>query len=250
MRRKFVAGNWKMNLDNASAVQLVKDLQGQENSFPCDVLVCPSFIFLSDVKKILSTGIIKIGAQNCSNKENGAFTGEVSASQLKSAGIEYVIIGHSERREYYQETNEMVREKLAIALKHGLKPIFCCGEPLQVRKEEKQASYVKGQLEEGLFVFSGEELSQITVAYEPIWAIGTGLNASSAQAQEMHSFIRSQIESKYSKHLAHQTRILYGGSCKPDNAGELFSCADVDGGLIGGASLKAKDFLAIIEATR
>ena len=246
-RKKIVAGNWKMNLNSVSAVQLAKDIKAQENSFKCEVIVCPSFIFLSEVKKINgSTGIVKTGAQNCSNKEGGAYTGEVSVSQLKSAGIEYVIIGHSERREHYHETNEQLREKLQLALKHGLKPIFCCGEPLQIRQANQQSEYVKKQLEESLFVFTAEEVSNITIAYEPIWAIGTGLNATPAQAQEIHAFIRSQLAAKYSNELADKTRILYGGSCKPDNAAELFACPDVDGGLIGGASLKANDFLAII----
>ncbi len=240
-----------MNLDGASAFQLAKDLQAKEDSFRCEVIVCPSFVFLSDVQKIVSsTGVIKTGAQNCSHKENGAFTGDISATQLKSIGADYVIIGHSERREIFGETNEIIKEKLKLALKHGLKPIFCCGEPLQVRNDNTQTSYVKQQLEESLFGFSAEEVAQIIIAYEPIWAIGTGQTATTAQAQEMHQFIRSCVAQKYSNILAEKIIILYGGSCKPDNARELFCCADVDGGLIGGASLKANDFLAIIDAAQ
>lgn len=249
-RKKIVAGNWKMNLDSHTAVALAKDLQATEGNLPCEVIVCPSFVFISDIQRILSSGSIKIGAQNCADKENGAFTGEVSVTQLKSLGVEYVIIGHSERREHYRESNEQLLHKLKMVLKHGLKPIFCCGEPRWAREEEAQDDYVKKQLEESLFPLSSDEMANVIVAYEPIWAIGTGLNATTEQAQQMHHFIRKQLETKYDVTVASQIPILYGGSCKPDNAKELFNCEDVDGGLIGGASLKANDFLAIINAAK
>lgn len=240
-----------MNLGAAEAVQLASEIKGSISAqVGCEVLLFPSFLFLNDVKNVTAGSAIKTGAQNCSNKENGAFTGEVSAAQLKSAGIEFVLIGHSERREYYHETNSMLKEKIALALKYELKPIFCCGEPLLIRQSKTQQEHVKKQLEESLFGFSEKELSTVTIAYEPVWAIGTGLNATPEQAQEMHAFIRGQIKVNYSAALADSMRILYGGSCKPDNAKDLFACPDVDGGLIGGASLKAKDFIALIEAAR
>jgi triosephosphate isomerase len=214
------------------------------------VVLFPSFLYLTDVLNSNSGEYVQVGAQNCSAFENGAYTGEVSANQLSSTGVSYVIIGHSERREYFAETNEVLKEKVKLALSKELIPVFCCGEPLKVRNENKQQEYVLKQLEESLFNLTAEEISKVIIAYEPIWAIGTGLNATAAQAQEMHSFIRRQLALKYSEKLASTVRILYGGSCKPDNAKELFSCADVDGGLIGGASLKANDFLAIIEAAK
>lgn len=247
-RRKLVAGNWKMNLDVSDAIHLVNDIKAARASFTCDVMVIPSFLFITEVKHVIYGSGIHIGAQNCSLHENGAYTGEVSASQLKGAGAEYVIIGHSERREHHGETNDIVQRKLEMALKHGLKPIFCCGEPVEVRKQNKQFEFVLKQLEESLLLLTAAELANITIAYEPIWAIGTGMNATPEQAQEMHAFIRKQLSSKHP--IALQSRILYGGSCKPSNARQLFSCPDVDGGLIGGASLKAHDFLAIIESAR
>jgi triosephosphate isomerase len=215
----------------------------------CDVLVFPSFILIGDLMDMYEGEQILFGAQNCSNKESGAYTGEVSATQLASVGVEYVIVGHSERREHFGETNKIVKEKLQMALKNGITPVFCCGEPLEVRNENKQQEYVKQQLEESLLGFSAAAIVEIIIAYEPVWAIGTGLNATAEQAQEMHAFIRAQIAAKYSDQLAQQVRILYGGSCKPGNACELFNCLDVDGGLIGGASLRAEDFISIINKT-
>ncbi len=247
-RKKIVAGNWKMNLSSHEALGLADDLVASGQDFDCHVIVIPSFIYLSEVQQAISGSVFRIGAQNCSAHENGAYTGEVSAAQLKSAGIEYVIIGHSERREYFGETNALLKAKLELALKHHLKPIFCFGEPQSVRQANKEREYVKQQLEESLFPFSESGVSHMVLAYEPIWAIGTGLNASAAQAQEMHAFVRSLIKQKYNHDLAQGTSILYGGSVKPSNAKELFSCTDVDGGLIGGASLAAKDFLSIIES--
>ncbi len=245
-RRKIVAGNWKMNLDLTEAAEWLAEVDAGLQSDNCDVLVFPSFILIGDLMDMYEGEQILFGAQNCSNKESGAFTGEVSAAQLASVGVEYVIIGHSERRDHFGETNQMLKEKIQRALKNELTPIFCCGEPFEMRNENKQQEFVKQQLEESLLGFSAAAMAEIIIAYEPVWAIGTGLNATPEQAQEMHAFMRSQIAAKYSEDLAQQIRILYGGSCKPDNAKELFSCADVDGGLIGGSSLMAKDFLAII----
>ncbi|MES2620991.1 MAG: triose-phosphate isomerase [Bacteroidota bacterium] len=247
-RTKIIAANWKMNLDIEEAAGWLSQVAPAVENSHCEVLVFPSFVMLGDLMDMYEGDKIMFGAQNCSHKESGAYTGEVSPAQLSSVGVDYVIIGHSERREYFNETNEVLREKLQVALKHELTPVFCCGEPLQVRNENQQQEYVKKQLEESLLNFPAAAIAEIIIAYEPVWAIGTGKNATSAQAQEMHAFIRSQIAAKYSNDLAQQTRIIYGGSCKPDNAKELFSCADVDGGLIGSASLKAADFLAIIRA--
>ena len=247
-RKKLVAGNWKMNLDIAEAIKLAGDIKAARGNFGCDVLLIPSYLFIAEVKHIVYATGIHLGAQNCSLFENGAFTGEVSAKQLKGAGVEYIIIGHSERREHFNENHGILKQKLEVALKYGLKPIFCCGEPLQVRQEDNQKEYVLKQLQESLFDLSAKEIDHITIAYEPIWAIGTGLNATPAQAQEMHAFIRKELSAKHP--IALQTRILYGGSCKPDNAKDLFACPDVDGGLVGGASLTAKDFIAITAAAK
>jgi triosephosphate isomerase len=247
MRKKMVAGNWKMNLDMHAAIQLARDVKAAEHSFKCEVVLIPSFIFLEGVNGVIKTSKVRIGAQNCSERENGAFTGEVSAAQLKSDRIEYVIIGHSERREHYGELNEMLRKKLKMAFTAGLKPIFCCGEPLEVREKNEQENFVLKQLQESVFGFKAAEIANLVLAYEPVWAIGTGKTATAAQAQEMHAFIRKQFAEKYSVSFADNLPILYGGSCKPSNASELFSCPDVDGGLIGGASLIASDFVAIID---
>ena len=247
-RKKLVAGNWKMNLEIGEAIKLATDIKEARAKFACDVLLIPSFLYIADVKHMIYASGIHLGAQDCSLFENGAFTGEVSARQLKSAGVEYVVIGHSERRQHFNENHGMLKQKLEIALKYGLKPIFCCGEPLQVRNEGNQKEYVLTQLEESLFSFSAKDFACITIAYEPIWAIGTGVTATAEQAQEMHAFIREKCFAKHP--IALQTRILYGGSCNADNAKELFACPDVDGGLVGGASLKAKDFISIIEAAR
>jgi triosephosphate isomerase len=247
-RRKIVAGNWKMNLDLEEAAQWLAEVDGGLRGDKCDVIVFPSFILLPDLIDMYEGEQLIFGAQNCSHKESGAYTGEVSAAQLASVGVDFVIVGHSERREYFAETNLMLKDKLQLAIKNELSPIFCCGEPLQVRNEGKQQEYVKQQLEETLFGFTGAAIDEIVIAYEPIWAIGTGQNATAAQAQEMHAFIRRQIAGKFGEKAGQQIQILYGGSCKPDNVKELFACPDVDGGLIGGASLKPKDFLAITRA--
>jgi triosephosphate isomerase len=250
MRKKIVAGNWKMNLTLAQGEQLINDIlqaglklkEGQE------VIVATPFPYLLKAKSLLKNypGFY-VAAQNCYSEKSGAYTGEVSAEMLQSIGVDYVILGHSERREYFHETNAMLAKKIDQALANGLKPIFCCGEPLEIRQAETQNAYVAKQLEESLFHLTEEQLKNVVIAYEPIWAIGTGLTASSAQAQDMHAFIRSQIANKFGREAALHTSILYGGSAKPGNAAELFASPDVDGGLIGGASLVAADFVAIIE---
>lgn len=246
-RKKIVAGNWKMNLNSREVLKLMQALNRSEQEFDCDVIVFPSFVYLPDVVDFANEGgRIKVGAQNCAATQNGAFTGEVSVTQLADIGVEYVLIGHSERRIYYAENHSFIADKLKLSLGCKLLPIFCCGEPQAVREAGEQLTYVKQQLVESLFELTPEEINQVVVAYEPVWAIGTGLNASAAQAQEMHAFIRQQIAEHYSPAIASEIRILYGGSCKPGNAAELFACPDVDGGLIGGASLIAEDFLKII----
>jgi triosephosphate isomerase len=250
MRKKIVAGNWKMNLTLAQGEQLINDIlqaglklkEGQE------VVVSTPFPYLVKAKSLLKNNPgFYLAAQNVASEKSGAYTGEVSAEMLKSVGVDYVIIGHSERREYFLESNAALAKKIDLTLANGMKPIFCCGEPLEIRKAETQNDYVAKQLEESLYHLSAEQLKDVVIAYEPIWAIGTGLTASAAQAQDMHAFIRSQIAAKYGREAALHLSILYGGSAKPSNAEELFACPDVDGGLIGGASLVAADFAAIIQ---
>ena len=213
------------------------------------VVLCPPFVHLTTVQSMVKgANQVTVGAQNCNEHASGAYTGEISASMLASCEIAYVIIGHSERREYYGESNELLAKKINAALEAGLTPIFCCGEPLQIREQEKQDDYVSQQIQASLFHLSSEEFSKVVIAYEPIWAIGTGKTASSDQVQEMHATIRKQILEKYGEDLANNTSILYGGSVKPGNAKELFACLDVDGGLIGGASLKSRDFVDIAKS--
>ncbi|HLP52386.1 MAG TPA: triose-phosphate isomerase [Chitinophagales bacterium] len=248
MRKKIVAGNWKMNLDITEAAELLAAIDAGLRSDKCDVLLFPSLVLIGDLMDMYEGERIVFGAQNCSNKESGAYTGEVSAAQLASVGIELVLVGHSERREYFGETNQMLKEKLQLAIKHEVTPVFCCGEPKAIREAGTQQQYVKQQLEETLFDFSPAAIAEIIIAYEPVWAIGTGLNATPGQAQEMHAFIRAEIAAKFGDKVAAEMPILYGGSCKPDNAKALFACPDVDGGLVGGASLNAKDFLEIVKA--
>lgn len=248
MRKKIVAGNWKMNKTLQEGIALAQEVEKMASGVPGDVelIIAPPFIHLTEVKKLLNR--VKLGAQNCASEASGAFTGEVSASMLASTGVQFVIIGHSERRSYYGETNIIINKKVRLALQNNLNPIFCCGEVLSEREKGKHLDVVKEQLEEGLFSLSPDEFSKVIIAYEPVWAIGTGVNATPAQAQEMHQYIRSLIASKYDETIASNTSILYGGSCKPSNAGELFANPDVDGGLIGGASLKAEDFIGIAKA--
>lgn len=254
MRTKIVAGNWKMNKTLAEAVVLAVDIDKHLQDSPLkayqEVVICPPFPFLASVQDALSsskdTGL-KLGAQNCHEKDAGAFTGEVAAPMLKSLGVSDVIIGHSERRAYFGESNELLRAKVDKALQYGLRVIFCCGENLSLRKEEKHFDWIATQIQESLFHLSVEMFSQIVIAYEPIWAIGTGVTASPEQAEEIHAYIRGLIAEKYGEETAENTTVLYGGSCKPNNAKALFSNPNVDGGLIGGASLKASDFVAIVQ---
>ncbi len=250
MRKNIVAGNWKMNKTLqegvALATELKEILKGEKPN--CEVIIGTPFIHLATVAEVIKGSVIKLSAENCADKESGAYTGEVSAAMVKSTGAEYCILGHSERRQYYHETYEILKEKVLLALANELKPIFCIGELKEEREAGKQNEVVKAQLEGSVFNLSAEDFSKIVLAYEPVWAIGTGLTATSDQAEEIHAYIRSLIAAKYGKEVAENTTILYGGSCKASNAKELFSKPDVDGGLIGGASLKAPDFKGIIDA--
>ncbi|MDR1783150.1 MAG: triose-phosphate isomerase [Dysgonamonadaceae bacterium] len=248
MRKNIVAGNWKMNNNLQEGITLAKDLQAtlDGKTTKCVVVICTPFIHLASVAKEVKT--IGLGAQNCADKVSGAYTGEVSAAMIASTGAKYVIIGHSERRAYYGETNAILKEKVVLALANGLTPIFCIGEVLAEREAGTQNEVVKKQISESLFDLSPEDFGKIVLAYEPVWAIGTGKTATSDQAQEMHAFIRKTVEGKYGKQVADNTSILYGGSCNAGNAKELFANPDVDGGLIGGASLSVDKFLPIVEA--
>ena len=250
MRKKIVAGNWKMNETLQEGIALAKEINDSLKAEKpnCDVVICTPFIHLASVAQVLDAEGVALGAENCADKEKGAYTGEVSAAMVKSTGAQYVILGHSERRQYYGETAEILKEKVQLALANGLKVIFCCGETLEEREAEKQNEVVKAELEGSVFHLSAEEWKNIILAYEPIWAIGTGKTATSDQAQEMLAYIRSIVAEKYGKEAAEETSILYGGSCNASNAAELFGKADIDGGLIGGASLKAADFKGIIDA--
>ena len=248
MRQKIVAGNWKMNTTLQDGVKLAQEVEslaaGVNNG--AVVIVCTPFIHLTEVKKVVKK--VSLGAQNCASETSGAYTGEVSAAMVKSTGAEYVILGHSERRSYYHEDDALLNKKVQLALANGLKPIFCIGELLSEREAGKHFDVVKSQLEKGVFSLSADDFKKLVIAYEPVWAIGTGKTATSDQAQEMHKFIRETIAGKYGKAVADETSILYGGSCKASNAKELFSNPDVDGGLIGGASLVASEFQGIITA--
>ena len=250
MRKKIVAGNWKMNMNLQDGIALAKELnETLTNEKPnCGVVICTPFIHLASIAQFLNQDVIGLGAENCADKEKGAYTGEVSAEMVKSTGAQYVILGHSERRGYYAETPEILKEKVLLALKNGLKVIFCIGESLEEREAGKQNEVVKAELEGSVFNLTEEEFKNIIIAYEPIWAIGTGKTATADQAEEIHAYIRSIIADRYGKETADDTTILYGGSCKASNAPELFAKPDIDGGLIGGASLKAADFMGIINA--
>jgi len=248
MRQKIVAGNWKMNNNLNEGIELAKAVCNSDIPSNVKVILGTPFIHLTEVVKITKGSSVSVAAQNCSDKPSGAYTGEVSAEMIKSTGAEYVIIGHSERRTYYGETNELLAEKLKLVLQNGLLPIFCIGEILEQRKSGVLFDIIKEQLKTGLFFLSAEDFKKIVIAYEPVWAIGTGVVATPEQAQEMHKYIRDQIADKYGKEIAENTTILYGGSCKASNAEELFANPDVDGGLIGGASLKADEFAGIYNA--
>lgn len=250
MRKKIVAGNWKMNLNLQEGVALATELKAAlaADKPNCDVVICTPFIHLATVAGIVNDTVIGLGAENCADKEKGAYTGEVSAAQVKSTGAQYVILGHSERRAYYGETAEILKEKVNLALANGLKVIFCIGEVLEEREAGKQNEVVGAQLAGSLYDLTAEQMGNIILAYEPVWAIGTGKTATSEQAQDMHAFIRAEIAKQFGAEVAENTSILYGGSCKPSNAREIFSKPDVDGGLIGGAALKCEDFKGIIDA--
>ena len=250
MRKKIVAGNWKMNLNLQDGVALAKEINEAlaADKPNCEVIICTPFIHLASVAQVLDQNVVALGAENCADKVKGAYTGEVSAEMVKSTGAQYVILGHSERRQYYGETAEILKEKVDLALANGLKILFCCGETLEERQAEKQNEVVKAELEGSVFHLDAEAWKNIVIAYEPIWAIGTGMTATSDQAEEMLAYIRSIVAEKYGQEAAEETSILYGGSCKASNAPELFSKPNIDGGLIGGASLKCADFKGIIDA--
>lgn len=245
----MVVGNWKMNLTKVEAISLVRSILANLQNKNTEVVFSPNFLYLQEIQEICSAyENVKVAAQNCHHSNKGAFTGEVSAIMLASCQVNYVIIGHSERREYFRETNAVLSEKVNRALENQLKIIFCLGENLQQREQNIHFEWIEQQLEEGLFHLKSEDFKKNVVAYEPIWAIGTGKTATKDQAQEMHAFIRSVIAKKYGKEIAEDTLLLYGGSCNSSNAKELFSQQDIDGGLIGGASLKSEEFLSIIHA--
>ncbi len=250
MRKKIVAGNWKMNMNLQEGIALAKELNDnlKADKPNCGVVICTPFIHLASIAQFLDQTVIGLGAENCADKDKGAYTGEVSAEMVKSTGAQYVILGHSERRGYYGETPAILKEKVQLALANGLEVIFCIGESLEEREQGIQNEVVKAELEGSVFNLTAEEFSHIIIAYEPIWAIGTGKTATADQAEEIHAYIRSIVCEKFGAQVADDTTILYGGSCKPSNAKELFAKPDIDGGLIGGASLKAVDFKGIIDA--
>ncbi len=247
-RKKIAAGNWKMHKTVQEGVALASGLAKGWFGSSAEMVIAPPFIHLADVQRALKGSKVKLAAQNCHSQKEGAFTGEVSAYMLKEMGIDYVIVGHSERREYFRESDALLREKVDAVLAAGLKCIFCCGESLDIREDETQEDYVRDQLVDSLLHLEGESMKDIVVAYEPIWAIGTGLTATPQQAQDIHEFIRGILTDKYGEEISETIPILYGGSVKPANANALFSQKDVDGGLVGGASLKVEDFLEIAQA--
>lgn len=252
MRDKIAAGNWKMNTDLNAGMQLASEvvhMGADEVSSKVKMILIPPFTHLTSIKKqIGDASNVYLGAQNCHEAGAGAYTGEISVSMLKSVGVTYVVLGHSERREYFGESHGLLAKKVDAVLAGGLLPIFCCGEKLETRQANQHFELVKLQIEESLFHLTSEQIQQVVIAYEPVWAIGTGVTASDEQAQEMHAFIRGVLSTKYGQETADSISILYGGSVKPDNAKALFGCADVDGGLVGGASLKSRDFVDIAKS--
>ena len=251
MRKHIVAGNWKMNTSLEEGLQLASEVVNMVEDEVLDgtkVVLVPPFVYLRQISKLVKDSLkVSLGAQNCNENESGAYTGEISVGMLSSVGAEYVLVGHSERREYYHESDELLARKVDAVLVGGLTPIFCCGEQLEVREAGTHEEYVRNQLTQNLFHLSEEDFRKLVIAYEPIWAIGTGKTATSDQAQDMHACIRQHLASKYGA-AADECSILYGGSCKPSNANELFAGEDVDGGLIGGASLKSRDFTDIAKS--
>lgn len=248
MRRNIVAGNWKMNKNFAEADDLINSIEEtlrQYDTTDVDIIVCPPFPYLELVSDVSEDANFFVGAQNVAKFDNGAYTGEISASMLKSMAVDYCIVGHSERRKYFFETNQDIAQKIDLLLKEDITPIICVGESLEEREADKHFEVIRKQVEEGIFHLKAEDMQRCIIAYEPVWAIGTGKTATKEQAQEIHAFIRELIVEKYNDDVAQEVSILYGGSCNPKNASELFSMKDVDGGLIGGASLKAKDFIEI-----
>ncbi len=250
MRKNIVAGNWKMNTTLPEGLKLAEEVNAAVAAAKpnCDVVICVPFTHLAPVAAVIDQNVLGLGAENCADHTSGAYTGEVSAPMVASTGATYVILGHSERRQYYGEDSKVLREKLGLALANGLTPIFCIGEVLEERENGTFNEVVKAQIEEALFDLSAEDFGKLILAYEPVWAIGTGKTATPEQAEDMHAFIRATIEGKYGKEVAENTSILYGGSCKPSNAAELFAKPDIDGGLIGGAALKCEDFMGIVKA--
>lgn len=250
MRRKIIAGNWKMNNDLQETQNLISRINNELNKeeVNCDVIVCPPFTSLSEAASLIRGTSIKLGAQNMNENDSGAYTGEVSAKMLKSAGCEFIILGHSERRTIYKEDDGLINKKIKQAVTNGLKPIFCIGETLEEREADKMNDVIKRQLKDGLKNLSQPELKNMIIAYEPVWAIGTGRNASPEQAQEVHAFIRQVLKEDFAEDFVERIIIQYGGSVKPDNAEELLSQKDIDGALVGGAALKADSFMGIIKA--
>ncbi len=248
-RQLIVAGNWKMNKNYEEGRDLAKDIVERLQPSEVTVVLATPFIHLNSVNNIIKDiSNLKLGAQNCHQEENGAYTGEISAGMLHSVGVRYVIIGHSERREYYGETDELLAKKIDAVLARGMRPIFCCGEKLDIRETNGHFQLVESQLKGALFHLSPEQFAEIVIAYEPVWAIGTGKTATPGQAQEMHAYIRQLVAQKYGDELANLMTILYGGSVNAANAKELFKQPDVDGGLVGGASLKADEFVTIVNS--
>jgi triosephosphate isomerase len=245
MRKNIVAGNWKMNKTHAEAIALANEVVGSNYANEVQLIMIPPAVYVSEISKIAASSNVAVGIQNSSQHESGAYTGELSTSIIKSVGANYVLVGHSERREYFNEKNDVLAAKVDQILKDELTPIYCCGEVLEERELANHFNLVQSQIEEGVFHLSADDILKCVIAYEPVWAIGTGVTASSDQAQEMHKFIRTLLVDKYGIDIANDISILYGGSCKPSNAKELFANADVDGGLIGGASLNASDFITI-----
>jgi len=250
MRKKVIAGNWKMNYDLNQSIAFITHLKEEviKKERNCNIIICPNYVALSEAKKIIKDSPVKLGAQNIYFEDSGAFTGETSADMIKSAGCEYVILGHSERRTIFKESDELINKKIKQALKHDLKPIFCVGETLEERENNITTEVVKKQFEIGLGEISAEQMTNIIIAYEPVWAIGTGKNATPEQAQEVHAYIRNLLTFEYGFQIAENTIIQYGGSVKPENAKDLLSQPDIDGALVGGACLKVESFIGIIES--